>query len=134
MLRRLCQEKPQDWDRYLPALLFSYCDLPHESTGYSPFELMYGRIVRGQMAILKELWTEIPEEEVKTTYQYVLDLRDRLESTCEIARSVLEKSSLRYKKHFDVRARERRFEMIKFFCCCQPAQTNFNCNGRDRSK
>ncbi|XP_072172659.1 uncharacterized protein [Diadema setosum] len=70
-----------------------------------------GRVVRGPMTILRELWTEeIPEEEVKTTYQYVLDLRDRLQSTCEVARSVLEKSSLRYKKHFDVRARERRFE------------------------
>ncbi|XP_071491677.1 uncharacterized protein [Diadema antillarum] len=111
MLRRMCQERPKDWDRYLPALLFSYREVPHESTGYSPFELMYGRIVRGPMTILRELWTEeIPEEEVKTTYQYVLDLRDRLQSTCEVARSVLEKSSLRYKKHFDVRARERRFE------------------------
>lgn len=111
MLRRMCQEKPQDWDRYLPALLFSYREVPHESTGYSPFELMYGRVVRGPMTILRELWTEeIPVEEVKTTYQYVLDLRDRLESTCEVARSVLEKASLRYKKHFDVRARDRRFE------------------------
>ena len=111
MLRRMCQERPKDWDRYLPALLFSYREVPHASTGYSPFELMYGRVVRGPMTILKELWTEeITEEEVKTTYQYVLDLKERLESTCEVAKSVLEKSSLRYKKHFDVKARDRRFE------------------------
>ena len=37
MLRRMCQERPADWDRYLPALLFSYCEVPHEATGYSPF-------------------------------------------------------------------------------------------------
>ena len=111
MLRRMCQERPRDWDRYLPALLFAYREVPHESLGYSPFELMYGRTVRGPITILKELWSEdISEDEVKTTYQYVLDLQDRLESTCSVAKTELEKSSRKYKKHFDVKAKERRFE------------------------
>ena len=111
MLRRMCQECPKDWDRYLPALLFAYREVPHESLGYSPFELMYGRTVRGPMTILKELWsTEVPEEEVKSTYQYVIDLQERLESTCELARKELTKASVKYKTHFDVKAKERRFE------------------------
>ena len=110
MLRRMCQERPSDWDRYLPALLFAYREVPHESLGFSPFELMYGRAVRGPLTILKELWSkEIPEEDVKSTYQYIIDLQDRLESTCRVARTELEKSSRRYKKHFDVKARERTF-------------------------
>ncbi|XP_041482248.1 uncharacterized protein LOC121429309 [Lytechinus variegatus] len=111
MLRRMCQECPKDWDRYLPALLFAYREVPHESLGYSPFELMYGRTVRGPMTILKELWsTEVPEEEVKSIYQYVIDLQERLESTCELARKELTKASTKYKTHFDVKAKERRFE------------------------
>ncbi|KAK7474069.1 hypothetical protein BaRGS_00034675 [Batillaria attramentaria] len=48
MLRRLCSERPRDWDRYLPALLFAYREVPQESLGFSPFELLYGRTVRGQ--------------------------------------------------------------------------------------
>ncbi|XP_041477315.1 uncharacterized protein LOC121425354 [Lytechinus variegatus] len=111
MLRKMCQECRKDWDRYLPALLFAYREVPHESLGYSPFELMYGRAVRGPITILKELWSEeIAEEDVKSTYQYVLDLQDRLEMTCKVAKAELEKSSRKYKKHFDVKARERRFE------------------------
>lgn len=111
MLRRMCQERPKDWDRFLPALLFAYREVPHESLGYSPFELMYGRTVRGPMAVLKELWSEdVPEDEVKTTYQYVIDLQERLETTCDVARQELTKASAKYKKHFDVRAKERRFE------------------------
>ena len=111
MLRRMCQDRPRDWDRYLSALLFAYREVPHESLGYSPFELMYGRSVRGPLTILKELWSkEIPEEEVKTTYQYVLDLQERLESTCRVAKTELEKASRKYKRHFDVKARERKFE------------------------
>ena len=72
---------------------------------------MYGMAVRGPLTILKELWSEeIPDEEVKSTYQYVLDLQEKLESTCRVAKTELESSSRKYKKHFDVKAKERRFE------------------------
>ncbi|CAM5139039.1 unnamed protein product [Natator depressus] len=39
-----------DWDKYLPHLLFAYREVPQESTGFSPFELLYGRRVRGETA------------------------------------------------------------------------------------
>ena len=60
--------------------------VPHESTGFSPFELLYGRTVRGPMHILKELWTEnVDVPETKTSYQYVFELREKLEATLELA-------------------------------------------------
>ncbi|XP_062603479.1 uncharacterized protein LOC134265246 [Saccostrea cucullata] len=55
MLKRLCSEKPKDWDKYLSAVLFAYREVPQESLGFSPFELVYGRSVRGPISILKEL-------------------------------------------------------------------------------
>jgi len=58
ILKRMCAERPKDWDRYLPTLLFAYREVPQESLGFSPFELLYGRTVRGPMSILKELWTK----------------------------------------------------------------------------
>ncbi|XP_064475154.1 uncharacterized protein LOC135389103 [Ornithodoros turicata] len=39
MLKKTCQERPKDWDRYLEALLFAYREVPQESLGFSPFEL-----------------------------------------------------------------------------------------------
>ena len=53
MLKRMCSERPKDWDRYINALLFAYRETPHESLGFSPFEMLYGRSVRGPMAILR---------------------------------------------------------------------------------
>ena len=53
----LCDEKPKDWDRYGNPLLCFYRETPQDSLGFSPFELLYGRTVRGLLAILKELWT-----------------------------------------------------------------------------
>ena len=98
MLKRLCSERPHDWHKYLNPLLFAYRDAPQESLGYTPFELIYGHNVRGPMTILRELWTkEVDDPEVKTTYQYVLDLKDRIQSTCEIARSNLEKASRKFR-------------------------------------
>ena len=31
MLRRMCAERPKDWDMYLPALLFAVREVPQES-------------------------------------------------------------------------------------------------------
>ena len=44
------------------------------------------------MAILRELWSgEVNYEQVLSTYQYVIELRERLEQTCQLARDNLEK-------------------------------------------
>ena len=68
MLRHMCAEKPTDWDRYIGPLLLAYREVKQDNLGYSPFELLYGRTVRGPMSILRELMAnEKVEPEVKTT-------------------------------------------------------------------
>ena len=41
-LRKFVNACVQNWDKYLPYLLFAYREVPSKSTGYSPFELLYG--------------------------------------------------------------------------------------------
>ena len=102
MLKRMCTEKPKDWDKYINPLLFAYRESPNESTGLSPFEILYGRTVRGPLTILRELWTKEPmDQEVKMTYQYVLDLKEKLRTTCEMVKQTLAKSTERNKKMYD---------------------------------
>ncbi|KAL8568228.1 hypothetical protein ACOMHN_027751 [Nucella lapillus] len=111
LLKKLCHEQPRCWDRYIPALLFAYRESPQESLGFSPFELLYGRTVRGPLAVLKQIWTdEEAEEEVKTTAQHVVDLRNRIEETCALAQENLKKASCQYAKYFDRKARPRTFK------------------------
>ena len=55
VLLTMCAERPNDWDKYLPALLFAVREIPQESLGFSPFELLYGHNVRGPMQILREV-------------------------------------------------------------------------------
>ena len=56
MLKKFVGEHVQAWDRCLPYLLFAYREVPCESTGYFPFELLYGRTVRGPLVNVKENW------------------------------------------------------------------------------
>ena len=111
MLKKLCQENPKDWDRYINPALFAYREAPQESTGISPFELLYGRTIRGPLQILKQLWTkEIIEPEVKMSYEYVVNLKERLERSMASATEALNMSRKRYKKYYDMKAKIRKFK------------------------
>ena len=57
IVKKMTIEKPRDGDRYIPAVLFAYREVSQESLGFSPFELLYGRTLRGPMSILREIWT-----------------------------------------------------------------------------
>ena len=78
--------------------------------GFSPFEkkeLLYGRTVRGPMQVLKGLWTGVDEPEARNTYEYVLDLCNRLEETCELARTNLRQAQGKQRHHYNKRTQEQ---------------------------
>jgi hypothetical protein len=82
--------------------------VPQESLGFAPFDLLYAHFDRCPMVILKELWTkEIPDEEIKSTYQYVLDLRERHQETSKIAHEHLEKAWKHQCKYYNKKTRNR---------------------------
>jgi hypothetical protein len=125
MIKRMCDEKPKDWDRYVDPLLFAYREVPQEGIGFAPFEMLYGRTVRGPMAILKELWTgESVDSEVRSTYQYVLELRQRLEETCELAHQVLAQNKIKQKAYYDRKAHDRGFVTGDFVLLLLPTDNN----------
>ena len=63
------------------------------------------------MHILRELWTnDIDENEVKSSYQYVLDLRERLVDTLKLAQEQLKLSLAKQKCYYDKRTKVRRFQ------------------------
>ena len=114
MLKRLCQDQPKQWHRLINPVLFAYGEVPQESTGFSPFQLLYGRSVREPGTILKELWTkEVNIPEVKTSYKYVTELRERLKDSLKLAEEELQKSQKCYKKYYDRKAKPRCLEVSR---------------------
>jgi len=43
MLAKTVSENQQDWDRHIPKLLLAYRTAIHETTGYTPFRVTFGR-------------------------------------------------------------------------------------------
>ena len=124
MLTRMCAERPKDWDKYIDPLLFAYREVPQESLGFSLFELLYGWPLRGPMQVLRELWTkDIEDPQVRTTYQYVLDLRERLESTVSLAQQNLQNMS-KYKKYYNRKSRRRNLKVGSKVLVLLPTKTN----------
>ena len=58
MLRKLIEGEGRDWDKLVPYVLFAYREVPQASTGFSPFELVYGRDTRGPSDVIKEKWIQ----------------------------------------------------------------------------
>ena len=95
LLKKVSAEKPKDWHRYLGPLMFTVRDTPQDSTGFTPFELLYGHKVRTPMTLLKRIWTDEDEDpEVKTLYRYVVDLRDRVDGESRISKGTSQKSEV----------------------------------------
>jgi len=108
MLKRMCVEQPKEWHRYLAPLLFAYRQVPQASTGFSPFELIYGHTVRGPLTLLRELWDgSTADDEVKSAYEYVINLRERLENTCRMALIELKQAQEAAQYYYDRRTRDR---------------------------
>ena len=125
VLLTMCAERPNDWDKYLPALLFAVREIPQESLGFSPFELLYGRNLRGPMQILRELWSvEETDEHARLTYQYVIDLRERLEKTCKLAQDNVRKLDIKQNAFDDKRARSRKFDVGDKVPLLLPSESN----------
>ena len=107
---KYASEFPKAWDKFIPYLLFAYREVPQASTGFSPFELLYGRQVPGPLDVLREAWTgDDPEQ--KDALQYILQIRDRLSSMMEIAHQNKESAQLSQKMWYDRAARDRSFQV-----------------------
>jgi hypothetical protein len=92
ILRKLCNEQPKQWHRYIDPLLFAI-RTTENATKFTPFELLYGRMPHTHMDVLHELWIgQSTDLETKTTYRYVLDLRNRIEETCKLAQEEIAKN------------------------------------------
>ncbi|XP_076043849.1 uncharacterized protein LOC143026944 [Oratosquilla oratoria] len=60
MIRKFCCEEDRDWDEGLQFLLFAIRETPSESLGVSPFELLFGRKVRGPLKVIKDHLISLP--------------------------------------------------------------------------
>jgi len=90
VLRKVTIDQPEEWDRYLAPLLFTYRKIPNAGTGSVPFELPYGRTPRNTRQILKDILTaDAQESEVGSIFEYIVNIKERLRATYQMAQEAL---------------------------------------------
>ena len=99
MLGCLTAEQKVNWKKYVPSLVHAYNATRHDSTGYSPFFLMFGRHPRLAVDVAMGCIPKEPEVD------FTKDLKNRLDTAYKLASAHAEKSKVRYKKQYDKRAR-----------------------------
>nr|XP_024655059.1 uncharacterized protein LOC112430808 [Maylandia zebra] len=108
MIRKFINEDERNWDHWLDPLLFAVREVPQASTGFSPFELLFGRRPRGVLDLIKESWEDGPSP-AKNEIQYVLDLRAKLHTLGRLSRENLLQAQQRQQRLYDRGARLRQF-------------------------
>ena len=90
-------------------LLFAVWEAVQESLEFSPFELVFGRTVRGPLKLLKANW--LASEPPTDLLDQVSDLCHRLTSACELAQKNMKVTQSRMKKWYDKKARQQTFKV-----------------------
>ena len=109
MLRKAAVGEGKDWDKLLPFVLFVYQEVPQASTGFSPFELVYGRQVRGPLDILKKTW-KTSKRSTESVVSYILDVQEKLARMSELVVDNLKEAQKQQKRWYDSNARMREFK------------------------
>ncbi|XP_035233306.1 uncharacterized protein LOC118205124 [Stegodyphus dumicola] len=101
----MVSKNQEDWDRKLPLFLLAYRSAVHESTSYSPSQMLSGRDLRLPSDLLFG-----PPDVHSSPEEYVQDLQARLETVQRFARERINISTDRMKKRYDARATEHQFQ------------------------
>jgi hypothetical protein len=108
MLKKIATDDVKSWDKMLPYLLFAYREVPQSSTGFSPFELVYGRTVNGPLDVLEYTW-EAKDPGEESVISHILSVLDKMEKMTELMKKNLTRAQEKQKKWYDQNARKREF-------------------------
>ncbi|GFV09745.1 retrovirus-related Pol polyprotein from transposon 17.6 [Trichonephila clavipes] len=108
VIKALCVESGEDWEGVLPLALFSLRTVAHESTGFSPTELVMGKNLRTPQTLVYEEWMEEGNTS-QSVVEYILQLNNRLKCCQDIAITRMKECQHKRKTWYDRDVVERKF-------------------------
>ena len=102
MLGTLQQDQKSDWKIHIGSLVHAYNATKHETTGFSPFFLMFGREPTLPIDLVFGL---DKDERSRSLSKYISNLQKRLEEAYRTANTVSDRSQLRQQYYYDQKAK-----------------------------
>src|SRR5213078_1383139 len=62
-IAKLLTDKEKEWEEYIDAVLLAYCTMKHEATGFTPFQLLYGRQAKLPVDLKIITYQKMPEQQ-----------------------------------------------------------------------
>ncbi|XP_077959398.1 retrovirus-related Pol polyprotein from transposon 297 [Gasterosteus aculeatus] len=109
MLRRVADEDKRDWDLMLPYVLFGIREVPQASTGFTPFEHLFGRQPRGLLDVAKEAWEHQPAPH-RSVVEHVKEMREKIDRVMPLVREHLVKAQQAQQRYYNRAAQPREFQ------------------------
>merc|ERR1711893_170362 len=91
-------QKQEEWDEFLPFISMAYRATPHESTGFSPNYMMFGR----ELYMPVDVMMGLPPDGRFSPVEYAQKLQKQLEYAYELARICLKQSAERQMKYHNM--------------------------------
>lgn len=109
MLWRVADQGKRDWDLMLPYVLFGIWEVPQASTGFTPFELLFGRQPRGLLDVAKEAWEQQPAPH-RSVVEHVKEMREKIDRVMPLVREHLVKAQQAQQRYYNRAAQPREFQ------------------------
>lgn len=103
MLGTLQEDKKSDWKSFVGPMVHAYNVTIHNSTGFAPYFLMFGR--QPKLAIDALLGLNLEDSKTKSRNEYIRKLRDRLKIAYSKARETAQTTANINKKYYDQKAK-----------------------------
>ena len=127
-LKRMLQKRGEigkDWDEFLPYACFAYRDAVHSATGYSPFQLLFGRDVRGPLSLLRsQLIGETTGS--RLVVDFMERMKNRLHLAWKTAKENDEEAKRKSKNYQDKKACRRIFNCGDQVLVFEPGEDKFS--------
>ena len=124
LLRKLTQNSEVEWNLCLPYVLWSYRGTIHKTTGFSPYQLIFGKQMRMLLDQMIRYWQGKEENDESSVSEYIATLKANMQVVRDLAYDKERDEKMKQKFYHDQKAKERTFTVGDFVLVFRPGKTN----------
>ena len=122
LLRKLTQDPKVEWDRCLPHVLWAYRGTVHKTTGFSPYDLLFGKEMRMPLDQMVRYWKGKETNDETGVVEFIQTLKANMEVVRDLAYERESEEKEKKKHYHDLTAKDRVFAVGDFVLVFRPGK------------
>ena len=127
MIAKVAAEHPKQWHLYLDFILWALRESENESLGVAPWTLVFSRLPRGPLSVLKETWEgarDLPLSIGKGPIEFLTELQNKLEVAQKAATLHSKGAQAVSINRYNRRSRDKHFQVGEMVLILTPDSTS----------